>query len=207
MADNLTSKSTELHGPVVWSTVLPICFALFTHCPICAVPPAIQPVPFVALSACSALAKDYPNSPLAVVFDAPGKTFRDDMFEEYKANRAPCQTICANRSLIHEMIKAGFASNQRIWGEADDVISTYAAQATALQRETVISTGDKDMAQLVTSFVTLVNTTETTMDAHGVKEKFGVGPELIIDYLALMVTPWTTSQACPRLVRKLRQIE
>ena len=67
------------------------------------------------------------------------------------------------------------------------MIGTYAAQATALQRETVISTGDKDMAQLVTPFVTLVNTmTETTMDADGVKEKFGVGPELIIDYLALM---------------------
>ena len=67
------------------------------------------------------------------------------------------------------------------------MIGTYAAQATALQRETVISTGDKDMAQLVTPFVTLVNTmTETTMDASGVKEKFGVGPELIIDYLALM---------------------
>ena len=135
------------------------------------------------------LAKDYPNSPLAVVFDAPGKTFRDDMFEEYKANRSAMPDDLREQiAPIHEMIKAMGLPLISVSGvEADDVIGTYAAQATALQRETVISTGDKDMAQLVTPFVTLVNTmTETTMDASGVKEKFGVGPELIIDYLALM---------------------
>ncbi|HBX00559.1 MAG TPA: DNA polymerase I, partial [Gammaproteobacteria bacterium] len=89
---------------------------------------------------------------------------------------------------IHEMIKAmGLPLISVVGVEADDVIGTYAAQATLLQRETVISTGDKDMAQLVTPYVTLVNTmTETTMDAEGVKDKFGVGPELIVDYLALM---------------------
>ena len=89
---------------------------------------------------------------------------------------------------IHAMIKAMGLPLISVSGvEADDVIGTYAAQATALQRETVISTGDKDMAQLVTPYVTLVNTmTETTMDTEGVKEKFGVGPERIIDYLALM---------------------
>jgi DNA polymerase-1 len=135
------------------------------------------------------LAKDYPNSPLAVVFDAPGKTFRDDMFEEYKANRSAMPDDLREQiAPIHEMIKAMGLPLISVSGvEADDVIGTYAAQATALQRETVISTGDKDMAQLVTPFVTLVNTmTESTMDADGVKAKFGVGPELIIDYLALM---------------------
>ena len=135
------------------------------------------------------LAKDYPNSPLAVVFDAPGKTFRDDMFADYKANRSAMPDDLREQiAPIHAMIKAMGLPLISVSGvEADDVIGTYAAQATALQRETVISTGDKDMAQLVTPYVTLVNTmTETTMDTEGVKEKFGVGPERIIDYLALM---------------------
>jgi DNA polymerase-1 len=89
---------------------------------------------------------------------------------------------------LHEMIKAMGLPFVMVEGvEADDVIGTYAAQATASQKHTVISTGDKDMAQLVTPFVTLVNTmTETTMDAAGVVEKFGVNPEQIVDYLALM---------------------
>ncbi|MAA49357.1 MAG: DNA polymerase I [Gammaproteobacteria bacterium] len=135
------------------------------------------------------LAKDYPDSPLAVVFDAPGKTFRDDMYSEYKANRSAMPDDLREQiAPIHEMIKAmGLPLITVVGVEADDVIGTYAAQATLLQRETVISTGDKDMAQLVTPYVTLVNTmTETTMDAEGVKDKFGVGPELIVDYLALM---------------------
>ncbi|MBL6814756.1 MAG: DNA polymerase I [Pseudomonadales bacterium] len=135
------------------------------------------------------LAKDYPDSPLAVVFDAPGKTFRDDMYSEYKANRSAMPDDLREQiAPIHEMIKAMGLPLISVAGvEADDVIGTYAAQATVLQRETVISTGDKDMAQLVTPYVTLVNTmTETTMDAEGVKDKFGVGPELIVDYLALM---------------------
>ncbi|MAQ60760.1 MAG: DNA polymerase I [Gammaproteobacteria bacterium] len=135
------------------------------------------------------LAKDYPDSPLAVVFDAPGKTFRDDMYSEYKANRSAMPDDLREQiAPIHEMIKAmGLPLISVVGVEADDVIGTYAAQATLLQRETVISTGDKDMAQLVTPYVTLVNTmTETTMDAEGVKDKFGVGPELIVDYLALM---------------------
>jgi DNA polymerase-1 len=135
------------------------------------------------------LAKDYPTSPLAVVFDAPGKTFRDDMYEQYKANRSSMPDDLREQiAPLHEMIKAMGLPFVMVEGvEADDVIGTYAAQATASQKHTVISTGDKDMAQLVTPFVTLVNTmTETTMDAAGVVEKFGVNPEQIVDYLALM---------------------
>ena len=135
------------------------------------------------------LAKDYPTSPLAVVFDAPGKTFRDDMYDQYKANRSTMPDDLREQiAPLHEMIKAMGLPFIMVEGvEADDVIGTYAAQATASQKHTVISTGDKDMAQLVTPFVTLVNTmTETTMDADGVEEKFGVKPEQIVDYLALM---------------------
>ena len=190
MADNLTSKPTELHGPVVLVDGSSYLFRAFYALPDLRSSNghptgAIRGV----ISMLRRLAKDYPNSPLAVVFDAPGKTFRDDMFEEYKANRSAMPDDLREQiAPIHEMIKAMGLPLISVSGvEADDVIGTYAAQATALQRETVISTGDKDMAQLVTPFVTLVNTmTETTMDASGVKEKFGVGPELIIDYLALM---------------------
>ena len=192
MADNLTSKSTELHGPVVLVDGSSYLFRAFYALPDLRSSSghptgAIRGV----INMLRRLAKDYPNSPLAVVFDAPGKTFRDDMFAEYKANRSamPDDLRDLNRAAnSHEMIKAmGLPQSAYPGVEADDVIGTYAAQATALQRETVISTGDKNMAQLVTPFVTLVNTmTETTMDADGVKEKFGVGPELIIDYLALM---------------------
>jgi DNA polymerase-1 len=123
------------------------------------------------------------------VFDAPGKTFRDDMYEQYKANRSSMPDDLREQiAPLHEMIKAMGLPFVMVEGvEADDVIGTYAAQATASQKHTVISTGDKDMAQLVTPFVTLVNTmTETTMDAAGVVEKFGVNPEQIVDYLALM---------------------
>ena len=135
------------------------------------------------------LAKDYSDATLAVVFDAPGKTFRDDMYSEYKANRAKTPDDLKEQiAPIHEIIRAMGLPLLVIPGvEADDVIGTLARQATDAKRETVISTGDKDMAQLVTDHVTLVNTmTETEMDRDGVVEKFGVPPELIIDYLALM---------------------
>jgi len=135
------------------------------------------------------LSKDYPDSPVAVVFDAPGKTFRDDMYSEYKANRdATPDDLRAQIPPIHDIIRAMGLPLLVVPGvEADDVIGTLAAQASAAKRETIVSTGDKDMAQLVTDHVTLVNTmTETTMDRDGVIEKFGVPPELIIDYLALM---------------------
>ena len=135
------------------------------------------------------LARDYPDSLVAVVFDAPGKTFRDDLYSEYKANRASMpEDLREQIAPIHELIKAMGLPLICVEGvEADDVIGTYATQASLAQRTTVISTGDKDMAQLVSEHVTLVNTmTETTMDQQGVVDKFGVTPEQIIDYLALM---------------------
>ena len=135
------------------------------------------------------LAKDYEGATLAIVFDAPGKTFRDDMYSEYKANREKMPDDLREQiQPIHEIIKAMGLPLIMVSGvEADDVIGTYAAQATEAKRETIVSTGDKDMAQLVSDHVTLVNTmTETTMDREGVIEKFGVPPERIIDYLALM---------------------
>ncbi|MFT7650952.1 MAG: DNA polymerase-1 [Candidatus Azotimanducaceae bacterium] len=135
------------------------------------------------------LAKDYSGATLAIIFDAPGKTFRDDLYAEYKANRASTPDDLREQiQPIHEIVKAMGLPLLVVPGvEADDVIGTLAFQATLAKRETVISTGDKDMAQLVTEHVTLVNTmTETTMDRDGVVAKFGVPPERIIDYLALM---------------------
>ena len=190
MADNVTPKLPEHQGPVVLVDGSSYLFRAFYALPDLRSTTghptgAIRGV----ISMLRRLAKDYPDSPLAVVFDAPGKTFRDDMYSEYKANRSAMPDDLREQiAPIHEMIKAmGLPLISVVGVEADDVIGTYAAQATLLQRETVISTGDKDMAQLVTPYVTLVNTmTETTMDADGVKDKFGVGPELIVDYLALM---------------------
>lgn len=135
------------------------------------------------------LAKDYATSPIAVIFDAPGKTFRDDMYPEYKANRASMpDDLRPQIEPIHKIVQAmGLPLLVVPDVEADDVIGTLAEQATKDKRHTVISTGDKDIAQLVSDHVTLVNTmTDTKMDRDGVIEKFGVPPEAIIDYLALM---------------------
>ncbi len=135
------------------------------------------------------LAKDYRESPIAVVFDAKGKTFRDDIYVQYKANRPPMPDDLSEQiEPIHQIIQAMGLPLIVVPGvEADDVIGTLAAEATRKRRDTVISTSDKDMAQLVTEHVTLVNTmSETTLDPEGVVDKFGVPPELIIDYLALM---------------------
>ena len=135
------------------------------------------------------LAKDYAGSPVAVVFDAGGKSFRNDIYPAYKANRPrmPEELRCQVAPL-HEAIKAlGMPLVIVPDVEADDVIGTLAKQANAAQRRTVISTSDKDMAQLVSDTVTLVNTmSETTLDRAGVMEKYGVPPERIVDYLALM---------------------
>ena len=190
MASNVTLKLKEHQGPVVLVDGSSYLFRAFYALPDLR-STAGHPTGAIrgVISMLRRLAKDYPNSPLAVVFDAPGKTFRDEMYSEYKANRSAMPDDLREQiAPIHEMIKAMGLPLISVEGvEADDVIGTYAAQATVLQRETLISTGDKDMAQLVTPFVTLVNTmTETTMDAEGVKEKFGVVPELIVDYLALM---------------------
>jgi len=135
------------------------------------------------------LAKDYQGSPIAVVFDAKGKTFRNDLYADYKANRPPMPDDLREQiQPIHDIIRAmGLPLLIVADVEADDVIGTLATQATAQQRDTVISTGDKDMAQLVSPHVSLVNTmTETTMDRDGVIAKFDVTPEQIVDYLALM---------------------
>ena len=135
------------------------------------------------------LAKDYPESHIAVIFDAKGKTFRDELFAEYKAQRPPMpDDLRLQVQPIHDVIHAMGLPLFSIEGvEADDVIGTLAQEATAKGLHVVVSTGDKDMAQLVNSNVTLVNTmTETKLDIEGVKEKFGLPPELIIDLLALM---------------------
>lgn len=190
MADNLTPPSAERQAPVVLVDGSSYLFRAFYALPDLRSTDghptgAIRGV----ISMLRRLAKDYPQSPLAVVFDAPGRTFRDDLYAEYKANRSAMPDDLREQiAPIHAMIQAMGLPLVSLEGvEADDVIGTYAAQATALRRETIISTGDKDMAQLVTPYVTLVNTmTETTMDAEGVRAKFGVGPELIVDYLALM---------------------
>jgi len=135
------------------------------------------------------LQKDYPESQIIVIFDAKGKTFRNDMYPEYKANRPSMpDELRVQIQPIHDIIKAMGLPLLVIDGvEADDVIGTLAAQATEGKRDVIISTGDKDMAQLVNEHVSLINTmTETFMDVDGVIEKFGVRPDQIIDYLSLM---------------------
>ena len=135
------------------------------------------------------LQKDYPNSTTAVIFDAKGKTFRDDIYSEYKANRPPMpDELRSQIEPIHTIIRAMGMPLVSIEGvEADDVIGTYALQATKNQQPVIISTGDKDIAQLVNEHISLVNTmTDVHLDREGVIEKFGIPPELIIDYLALL---------------------
>lgn len=141
------------------------------------------------LNMIKSLQKDYPNGNIVVVFDAKGKTFRNDMYSEYKANRPPMpDDLRTQIAPLHEIIEAMGLPLLVIKGvEADDVIGTLANQASKIGMETVISTGDKDMAQLVTPHVRLINTmTNVEMDEAGVKEKFNVRPDQIIDYLALM---------------------
>ncbi|MEA2116858.1 DNA polymerase I [Halovibrio sp. HP20-50] len=135
------------------------------------------------------LIKDYPESPMAVVFDAPGKTFRDELYSDYKAHRPPMpDDLRSQIAPLHACVKALGLPLLCIEGvEADDVIGTLAHHATQAGRDAVISTGDKDMAQLVNAHITLVNTMkDETLDEAGVEEKFGLPPALIIDFLALM---------------------
>jgi len=134
------------------------------------------------------LLRTYDPTHIAVVFDAKGKTFRDDIYPEYKANRPPMpDELRSQIAPLHTIIKAmGLPLIVEPNVEADDVIGTLTKRATALGMHSLVSTGDKDMAQLVDSHVTLINTMNNTlMDVPGVLEKFGVGPELIIDFLAL----------------------
>ena len=141
------------------------------------------------LNMLKSLRKQYPDSPFAVVFDAKGPTFRDELFAEYKSHRPPMpDELRVQIEPLHASVRALGYPLLCIEGvEADDVIGTLARQSAGEGRPVVISTGDKDMAQLVCPLVTLVNTmTGSVYDIEGVKTKFGVGPELIIDYLALM---------------------
>ena len=135
------------------------------------------------------LVKEYPGARLAVVFDAPGRTFRDDIYAEYKSHRPPMpDELRAQIAPLLEAVEAMGLPMLRLEGvEADDVIGTLATRAAAEGARVVISTGDKDMAQLVDARVTLVNTmTGSTLDRQGVKVKFDVYPEQIVDYLALV---------------------
>lgn len=135
------------------------------------------------------LLTQYQPEHIAVVFDTKGKTFRDEMYAEYKATRKEMPDDLARQiEPIHDIIRALGLPLVAVEGvEADDVIGTLAQHATKAGFKTLISTGDKDMAQLVNECVTLVNTmTDTVMDIAGVKEKFGVSPEAIIDYLTLV---------------------
>ena len=134
------------------------------------------------------LIADYQPTHIAVVFDAPGKTFRDDLYSEYKANRPPMPEEL--RSQIEPTLDVIRAMGLPLLivddVEADDVIGTLARQATEQGIDTVVSTGDKDMTQLVNHHVTLINTmSDTVTDEAGVMEKFGVRPNQIIDFLAL----------------------
>ncbi|WP_434357537.1 DNA polymerase I [Parasalinivibrio latis] len=135
------------------------------------------------------LIRQFPQSEVAVIFDAKGKTFRDDMYAEYKANRPPMpDDLRCQIEPLHQIIKAMGLPLLMIEGvEADDVIGTLARQGSAAGMPVLISTGDKDMAQLVDENVLLINTmTNIVLDVEGVKEKYGFGPEHMIDYLALM---------------------
>ncbi|MEE4384063.1 MAG: DNA polymerase, partial [Pseudomonadales bacterium] len=144
---------------------------------------------------------EYPDSPVAVVFDASGPTFRDELYAEYKANRPPMpDELRAQFEPLCAVVRAMGLPLLLVEGvEADDVIGTLARRAEA-ERPVVVSTSDKDLAQLVSDRVTLVNTmTESTLDPEGVREKFGVGPERIVDLLALTGDPVDNVPGIPKV--------
>jgi DNA polymerase-1 len=133
--------------------------------------------------------KEYRPAHIAIVFDAPGRTFRDDLFEAYKAHRpAMPNDLRSQIEPLLEILRAQGLPVLRIPGvEADDVIGTLACRAASAGQKVLISTGDKDMAQLVNESISLVNTmSNSTLDRAGVKAKFDVYPEQIVDYLALV---------------------
>ncbi len=143
---------------------------------------------------------DYPDSPVAVVFDAKGKTFRDAIFAEYKAHRPPMPDELREQiEPIHEIVKAmGLPFICEPGVEADDVIGTLARQASEQGTHVVISTGDKDMAQLVNAHTTLVNTmTDTVMAESGVVANFCIPPSLVIHFLALSGAKFDTISVVP----------
>ncbi|MDH5378821.1 MAG: DNA polymerase I, partial [Gammaproteobacteria bacterium] len=135
------------------------------------------------------LIQEYPQSAIAVVFDAKGKTFRDELYSEYKANRPSMpEELAAQIMPLNQALEAlGFPLLTVAGVEADDVIGTLAKQANEKKIRTLISTGDKDLAQLVNENIHLSNSmNDSYMDSSGVLEKFGVPPDLIIDYLTLI---------------------
>ena len=135
------------------------------------------------------LKNDYPVNQVGIIFDAKGKTFRDEMYPQYKANRPSMpDDLRGQIAPLHELIKAlGFPLIAIPGVEADDVIGTFAKQAEIMGMDVVISTGDKDLAQLVTRHISLIDTMKNqALDINAVEEKFGVLPEQIIDYLALV---------------------
>ena len=135
------------------------------------------------------LINDYDTPYFTVVFDAPGKTFRHDLYEQYKAHRPPMpEDLRVQIQPLHDLIRSlGLPLIMEHGVEADDVLGSLAQNAARQGFQVIISTGDKDMAQLVTEQITLENSmTNTSLDIKGVEEKFGVKPEQIIDYLALM---------------------
>ncbi|MDT8281330.1 MAG: 5'-3' exonuclease H3TH domain-containing protein, partial [Gammaproteobacteria bacterium] len=135
------------------------------------------------------LVVEYKPEHIAVVFDAKGKTFRNDMYADYKAHRPPMpDELRSQIEPLYEIIEAlGYPMIIVPGVEADDVIGTYAKQATEQKIETLISTGDKDIAQLVNPHVTLINTMNNViLDEAGVMKKFEVPPSAVVDYLALM---------------------
>ena len=135
------------------------------------------------------LRAQFPSAHAVCVFDAPGKTFRDDLYAEYKANRAAMpEPLVQQIAPIHEIVRLlGWPVLSIAGIEADDVIGTLARSMAARGGHVVVSTGDKDMAQLVDGHVTLINTmSNETLDPAGVQAKFGVPPERIVDYLSLI---------------------
>eukprot|EP01031_Cornospumella_fuschlensis_P003611 gene3611-4500_t len=135
------------------------------------------------------LRREVPADYIACVFDAKGKTFRDDWYPEYKSHRPPMpEDLAAQIEPIHAIVRAlGWPLLMVDGVEADDVIGTLGLRAAEEGLKTIVSTGDKDMAQLVNDHVTLVNTmSNETMDRAGVIGKFGVPPERIVDYLSLI---------------------
>lgn len=151
------------------------------------------------------LVREEPAERIAIIFDAPGKTFRDELYAEYKANRPPMpDELRAQVEPLIDVVRAMGLPLLRIEGvEADDVIGTLCQQGAKNGLRVLVSTGDKDMAQLVNDHVTLVNTmTETILDRDGVKTKFDVYPEQIIDYLALVGDSSDNIPGVPRVGAK-----
>ncbi len=151
------------------------------------------------------LVREQPDARVVVVFDAPGKTFRDDLYADYKANRPPMpDELRSQVEPILDTVRAMGLPLLSVKGvEADDVIGTLCRQGAEAGRNVLVSTGDKDLAQLVSDRITLVNTmNDALLDRDGVKSKFDVWPEQIVDYLALVGDTSDNIPGVPRVGAK-----